>query len=209
MLESGFAREVVDSRGKRCNARSRMKRALTLALLVMMTGCPDAKSPETAAPTATVSVGDPSATPSATAAPQQAALKGGWTVHVRSSSGSINPDMLPTPEAKAGVFFDHHASVSDAGALVVDHKTLTKEFRVKDEADALAIEAIVLSVDWPAVIEAVAADAAEEMDVGGTEFSFEVTVGDKDYRVNGANIDAHPKLKELADLLKKSVGFPR
>ena len=177
-----------------------------------LAGCPDSKTP-TGASSAVAPTDSPAAatTEPAASSPASAAssdgptavLKGGWSVHVTSEAPSLNPDMFDTPEKRAKVFFNHTASVTD-GQLVVEHKTLNKQWPAK-QAVAAELDALMTATSWK---ELKAKTAAEEPMEGGTKFHFIVTVGDDKVELSTGDLDAHAQLKKVVETLKAVSGVP-
>lgn len=192
-----------------------MWRAVVVLLFgfgVVLAGCPESKTPKPSSSsraTAEISIApDPSAPApapaSATAVPKL--LSGRWTVWLRSDSPAINPDFFDTPEKKAKVLFDHEAGL-DEGRIRVVHKTLQKDWLIKDEALAKELDALVRGTAWDEVKQRIAKEKPSE---GATEFTLTVTLGEQSpLQLTTTDIDQHPELRRLKDILKDVAGMPR
>jgi len=123
-----------------------------------------------------------------------------------SASPSLNPDLFPTPEAAAKVLYDHEASVVD-GRVVVLHKTLEKEFPIKDTVAGQALETAVLDTDWATVAAKTKSEAPSE---GGTEYQLTITRSDGSDTIEllTTNIDAYPELVRILATLRSAAGVP-
>jgi hypothetical protein len=172
----------------------------------MLMGCPESKIPESGSPTADTATVAPTATPTgtATATATAAALEGGWTLQVFSENPGINPAAFSKPAERAAMFYDHAAKV-DGGRVLVEQKTLKKEFPLSDAAAAQKLEKAIKSTDWEAVKTRVKGDEAVD---GGVYYVFTITVGDKKTEIETSLLPKHPELKALAEALKAASGVP-
>lgn len=181
-------------------------------------GCPSTPQPSTQppeggtgraseVPTVIGGAGAPSA--AATAAASQAAastpaISGSWRVHVRSTSPAIDPAMFDTPDKQAKVFFDHEARAS-GGRLTVEHKTLKRDWPVKDAALATKLDGAVGTLDWAKLAETLSAEKPTE---GATVFHFTVSRGETTVELSTARIEEHPRLVEIVQALQQVTGVP-
>ncbi|MBW2529280.1 MAG: hypothetical protein JRI23_34205 [Deltaproteobacteria bacterium] len=174
-------------------------------------GCPSSPNepnhpPSDGSATATTSVAASTAAPTGTAEPpaQTQPVEGTWVVVVTSSSPSINPAMFDSPDKKAKVFFDHEAKAV-GGKVEVTQRTLGKTVAVKDAALAAELDRLVRGVDWPAAKQRT---GSEEPSEGGTQFRFEVRIGEALVELQTADLDSHPELVKIVHHLKKIAGVP-
>jgi hypothetical protein len=184
--------------------------AMLTACCVLL-GCPSSPqeptSPTEAPANATGAAAAASPQQSSTAAtPKTSApvVEGTWTVLVTSSSPSINPAMFDSPEKKAKVFFDHEARAV-GGRVKVTQRTLGKESPIKDSKVAADLDQLVRSLDWPAMKQRT---ASEEPSEGGTEFRFEVRLGDDEVKLRTTSLESYPELVKIVDGLKSAAGVP-
>ena len=136
-----------------------------------------------------------------TATPDDERPSGNWTVHVVSDSPGLNPDSVDTPEARAKMFFDHHAHI-DAGTLIVDQKTLKKTFTGKADL-ARELDWLITNTNWDTV-----RSTTEGETEGGTVFTFTIAASDGPIEIRTSNLDAHPELRRIVEILKETAGMP-
>lgn len=136
--------------------------------------------------------------------PAKPALSDSWRIHVRSTSPAIDPAIFDTPDKQAKVFFDHEAR-SSGGRLTVEHKTLKRDWPVKDAALATKLDGVVGALDWAKLAETLSAEKPTE---GATVFHFTVSRGETTVELSTARLEEHPRLLEIVQSLKQITGVP-
>jgi hypothetical protein len=129
------------------------------------------------------------------------APSGKWSLRVISDAPGLNPDVEQTPEMRAKMFFDHSARI-DGGKLIVDHGALKKSFTGTPE-HARELEYLMTNTNWDTVKR-----TTQNESEGGTIFTFAIGASDGPIEIRTSNLDAHPELRRIVEILKETAGTP-